>query len=310
MALEHGVCAVTVWVMRLAVVGIALVVAATSCASPAAETAGLDAESRELAAYLATTYRLTSQLLDEQAAAMPSFQDITEASPQATADQQAAVVASLEDYLAALMAIDPPAGAADLHARTIVMTEQGIANNRAFQEASASGDPEQLLQASQDMLASVGQLLQESFELAFEGASIVEQVLAGREDPESRYIIELLALRTSPSARLMETIGSQLSTASTVDEMADLLDTTVSAMVALEADYGAITPPRDWSALHEEQLQLLTDAIDLYSRMADALEDPTEILGLFEELLDFAARTPELSAKVSSNLADYFESLA
>ncbi len=58
------------------------------------------------------------------------------------------------------------------------------------------------------------------------------------------------------------------------------------------------------------QLQILADAIDLYSRMAVALEDPTEILELFEELLDFAARTPELSAKVSSKLADSFEGLA
>ncbi|GMQ86501.1 MAG: hypothetical protein BMS9Abin07_2080 [Acidimicrobiia bacterium] len=296
--------------MRLALVGLALLVAATSCASPAAETAGLDAESRELAAYLATTYRLTGELLAEQAAAMPSFQDIAEGSPQATAEQQAAVLVLLEDYLAALSAIDPPAGAADFHTRTAAMIEQSIAGNRALQEASGSGDPEQVLQASRDMLALVGELLQESFELAFEAANIVEQVLAGREDPESRYIIELLALRTSPASQLMETIGSQLSAVSTVDEMADLLDTTTSAMVALEADYSAITPPQAWSALHEEQLQLLTDAIDLYSRMADALEDPTEIVELFEELLDFATRVPELSAKLSSNLADYFESLA
>ncbi len=44
--------------------------------------------------------------------------------------------------------------------------------------------------------------------------------------------------------------------------------------------------------------------------MADALEDPTEILELFEEMLDFVGRAPELSAKVSDKLADYFESLA
>lgn len=298
--------------MRVAVVGAAVGIAllvATACASPAAETAGFNAESRELAAYLAVTNRLNSQLLGKQAAAMPSFQEITEASPQDVVDQQAALVSILEEYLAALMAIDPPARAADLHARTVVMIEKSIANNRALQEATASGDPDQMLQASLDMLAQTGELLEESFELAAEGASIVEDVLIGREDPESLYIIELLALRTSPSARQMEEFGSQLSAASTVDELTALLDTLISVLVALEADYGAIAPPQDWSALHEEQLQILSDAIDLYSRMADALEDPTEILALFEELLDFAPRTPQLSAKVSGKLADYYESL-
>ena len=48
----------------------------------------------------------------------------------------------------------------------------------------------------------------------------------------------------------------------------------------------------------------------LYSRTADALENPTEILELFEEMLDFVGCAPELSAKVSSKLADYFEGLA
>ena len=241
---------------------------------------------------------------------MPSFQDIAEASPQDAVDQQAALVMILEEYLAALEAIDPPARAADFHARSMVIAEQGIANNRAMQEATASGDPDRMLRASQDLLAQAGELLQEGFAVASEGASLVEEALAGQEDPEGRYVIELLALRTSPSARQMEAFGSQLSAASTVDEVTALIDTGISAMVALEADYAAISPPPDWSTLHDQQLQILSDAIDLYSRMADALEDPTEILELLEEFVDFAGRTPELSAKVSSKLADYFESLA
>lgn len=295
--------------MRLAVVGMALLVA-TSCAVPAAETAGLTAESRELAAYLAMTYRLSSRLVGQQTAAMPSFQDIAEASPQDAVDQQAALVMILEEYLAALEAIDPPARAADFHARSVVIAEEGLANNRAMQEATASGDQDQMLQASRDLPAQAGELLQEGFAVASEGATIVEEVLAGQEDPEGRYIIELLALRTSPSARQMEAFGSQLLVASTVDEVTELIDTGISAMVALEADYAAINPPPAWSALHEQQLQILNDAIDLYSRMADALEYPTEILELFEEMLDFVGRAPELSAKVSNKLADYFESLA
>ena len=92
--------------------------------------------------------------------------------------------------------------------------------------------------------------------------------------------------------------------------MTELIDTGISAMAPLEADYSAITPPPAKSELHEQQLRILAYPIDLYSRMAVALEDPTEILELFEELLDFAARTPELSAKVSSKLADSFEGLA
>ncbi len=296
--------------MRLAAVGMALLVA-TSCGATAAEApAGLSAESRELAAYLATTYRLSSRLVGQQAAAMPSFQEITEASPQDALDQQAAQIMILEEYLAALQAIDPPARAADFHARSVVIAEEGVANNRAMQEATASGDPDQILQASQDLLTQAGELLQEGFAVASAGATIAEEVLAGQEDPEGRYIIELLALRTSPSARQMEAFGSQLSAASTVDEVTELIDTGISAMAALETDYSAITPPPAWSELHEQRLQILADAIDLYSRMADALEDPTEILELLEEFVDFAGRTPELSAKVSSKLADYFESPA
>ena len=61
---------------------------------------------------------------------------------------------------------------------------------------------------------------------------------------------------------------------------------------------------------HEQQLQILADAIDLYSRTANARENPTEILELFEEMLDFVGRAPELSATVSSKLADYSEGSA
>ncbi len=46
---------------------------------------------------------------------MPSFQEITEASPQDALDQQAAQIMILQEYLVALPAIDPPARAADFH---------------------------------------------------------------------------------------------------------------------------------------------------------------------------------------------------
>ena len=98
--------------------------------------------------------------------------------------------------------------------------------------------------------------------------------------------------------------------ASTIDEVTELIDTGISAMAALEADYSAITPPPAKSELHEQQLRILAYPIDLYSLMADALEDPTELLQLFEEISDFVGRAPELSAKVSGKLADYFEGLA
>ncbi len=296
--------------MRLAVVGMALLVVTSCGASMAEAPAGLSAESRELAAYLATTYKISSRLVGQQAAAMPSFQEITEASPQGALDQQAAQIMILEEYLAALQAIDPPARAADFHARSVVIAEEGLANNRAMQDATASGDPDLILQASQGLLSQAGELLQEGFAVASEGATIAEEVLAGQEDPEGRYIIELLALRTSPSARQMEAFGSQLLVTSTIDEVTELIETGISAMAALEADYSAITPPPAWSELHEQQLQILADAIDLYSRIADAVENPTKILELFEEMLDFVGRAPELSAKVSSKLADYFEGLA
>lgn len=202
----------------------------------------------------------------------------------------------------------------------VASTESIAEDSAALLEDLASGDLDVMLQAQQDQTVLLSATIADSQELAEELAVMVEDVLAGREDAESRYVIELLGLRSSETLGRVQTLLEDLdpTTLASPEQFADLIDQVVALFEVARGEYAAIIPPEEWAALHADQIALLDDGISLYSRFdevsADLFEDPdsadlAELEALVGDLLKWAARGPELNAAMAHQLADYFENL-
>jgi hypothetical protein len=231
------------------------------------------------------------------------------------------LVAAVTDYAAALRLIDPPPSAADLHTELIASSESIAEKSAPILEDLAGGDVEVMVQAQQELTALLAETIADSQVLAEELAVLVEDVLAGRDDAESRYILELLELRSSETVDRVQTLLEEVDPVAVTspEQFADLIDQVIALFETARAEYAAITPPEQWTALHGEQVALLDDGIALYSRFDEIFtvlfEDPEsvdldEIETFFGDLLEWAARSPALSAAMADQLADYFEALS
>lgn len=297
-----------------------LMVAATACGDPNALTAG----NRELAGYLAAMYRVQGDQLTALTSAMPGSEVLEATQEDLLAQQQETteqIDAIFQQYIADLEAIDPPNSASDFHAKVTASTEQLAVESRRILNDLASDDVTVALQAQRDQAAMLQDITEDSQGLAEDLAGIVNEVLADRTDPESVYVLELLALRTTGAIEAVQDLLGELETAqpATAEDVTALIDQAIEAFEAIRAEYAAITPPDRLADLHAEQIALLDDGIALYTRFGAVLiplfEDPDsvgleELEELFKDLLDWAGRGPELNAAFAYQLADYFEELA
>jgi hypothetical protein len=301
----------------------AVLLVTASCGTP---TAGLSSEQQELAAYLSSMYRLQGEQLEAMADITIGTADLgfggTE--EEMLAQQQQAsqdLVAAVTDFAAALQLIDPPPSAAELHTELIASSESIAENSAPILEDLAGGDIEVMLQAQQELTALLAETIADSQVLAEELAAMVEDVLAGRDDPETRYILELLELRSSETLDQVQTLLEEVDPAAVTspEQFANLIDQVIALFETARAEYAAITPPEQWASLHAEQIALLDDGIALYSRFDEVFtalfEDPEsvdleEIETFFGDLLEWAARSPALNAAMAHQLADYFEALS
>ncbi len=260
-------------------------------ASIIARTADLDAGASE------------QDLLDEQ---------------QRVSQEMAAV---LTGYVDSVQRIEPPARAAEFHAGLVASSELIAQEASALLADLTSGEIDVMLQAQQDQAALLETMLADSRGLTDTLAAMVEEVLAGREDAESRYIIALLGLRSSDAVAQIQALLSDLdpTAANSPDGLAELINQIIGLFEAARAEYAAITPPERWTELHNDQIELLDDGIALYSRFGEilegVLEDPEsvdidELEELLKDLVGWAARGPARSAAMSYQFAEYFEELA
>ncbi len=308
----------------VAVLGVALF-AAASCGVPG-DPAALSPEEQALAAYLSSMYHLQGDQLEAMAdiAAGTADVDLDGSEEDLLAQQQQAtqdLAAALSDYIAAIQLVDPPPDAAEFHAGVVASTESIAENSAALFEDLAGGDIEVMLQAQQELTALLAETIADSQVLAEGLAAMVNDVLAGRDDAQSRYILELLELRSAESVDRVQALLEELDPAAVTspEQFADLIDQVIALFETARAEYAAITPPEQWASLHGEQVALLDDGIALYSRFdevfTDLFEDPDsvdleELEAFFGDLLEWAARSPALNAAMAHQLADYFEKLS
>lgn len=238
--------------LTVALGGVLLV--AASCGTP---TGGLSSEQQELGAYLSSMYRVQGEQLEAMADVTTRTADLGfgGSEEEMLAQQQQAsqeFVAAVTDYAAALKLIDPPPGAADLHAKLIASSESIAEESTSILEDLAGGDFEVMLQAQQELTALLAETIADSQVLAEELAVMVEDVLAGRDDAESRYILELLELRSSETVDRVQTLLEEVDPAAVTspEQFADLIDQVIALFETARAEYAAITPPEQWTALH------------------------------------------------------------
>jgi hypothetical protein len=305
------------------VIGIGLL-AATACgASPGT----LSAENKALASYFAELYRLQSDQMAASAELMPTAADFKvlasgETDPTAfQAEYLEKTRAIYSSYVAGLEAVEPPAPAASYHEAQLASIKRSADEQDALLEDMASGDPERMAQAIGDLGRFTQKLLEESHDLSDQGAALVQEALAGQDDPESVYITDLLSLRNSESMRKLESFfgGFNAFAEGSPEALMSQLDTGIALFETMKADYSAITPPQRWAALHNAHIQIFDDSIafyrDLGSFIANAIDDPESVsLDDVERFtitpLELAKRSAELSATLFREMADYFEAIA
>ena len=256
-----------------------------------------------LGQYLGATFRLDSTFTA----------DLLDATVNSTPEEVlGAQVAIYERYVADLEQLSPPERAAEYHMELLALMRRTLKTTRSAQEAVDSGDSAAALAAGQELITLGEEMIEAGFDLAETQGAMVEEVLAERDNPESRYLIELLALQSSETALGLESLLSQATSPDvTFEEITVLYRNIVGFFEATLADYQKVTPPDSWRSLYEEQVDLLEDGIVLYTAIANALETGEEPeLDLLFTLFEFIERGPALNAKVADRIADQLQSLA
>jgi hypothetical protein len=175
-------------------------------------------------------------------------------------------------------------------------------------EAQERGD---LVEAAEELTALGEEMVFANSNIAQDQRILVEEVLSKRADPESRYVLDLIALQNRAAARgramlLTETASPDL----TVSEAAALYRGAVEFFEASRAAYASVTPPDSWRALHEARMGFLDDSITVHSAIADSLEAGTEPpASLLLDQVALIRRGEELNGEISTALAGYFEDL-
>ena len=312
---------------RLTILLSAVALVTTACGATQSSEESLSAEDRALAGYFAATYRLQSEQLAATAALMPSAETF-EALATGTLDAEDYQQQNLEDtrviyatWVAGMQALEPPPAAADFHQAQLDSIERVATEQDAIMEDLASPDPAVANQALADFGLLMQDILVETQDLQEQGARLLEDALAGLTDPEARYIIQLLGLRTSESMRQLESFfgGFSSFTGDDPDALLAQLQVGIELLETMAADYRALTPPASWDSLHQEQIALFEDGIELYRELGDLIDtaifDPASVdIARLQELMmssmEFAARSPQLSSDLMSGMAAYFESIS
>jgi len=272
----------------------------TSTTVPVTEDVVTASGPLSLPGYLAASYRLDGWFTES----------VTEATLNSPPDEVLGMQAAIyEEYVGVLRSLEPPPEAVEYHQLLLELMERALETTRRAAEAVDSGDPDAALEASEELIALGQEMVAESFTIAVAQSGLVNEVLADEDDPESRYILELLALQNSESTT---TAGALLAEATSpdldLDELGALYRDLVGLFESTLADYEGIAPPASWQSVYDGQIDLLVDGIALYSAIADAIETRTEPeLPVLLALIDFAQRGPAQTAAVSEQMASHFE---